>query len=251
MTTPLLATWTRTAYTADGTTIECYRKGTGPGVIVLHELPGLIPAVIAFGEEVVASGFTVVMPDLFGTPGRPPTAGHFAQALGRICVRREFTLVAMGRTTPLAGWLRALARDLHAELGGPGVGCIGMCFTGGFALAMMVDAPVVAPVVAQPANPGPIGRKRSADLGLAPADLAAVKAKVDGGCPVMGLRYTEDPLVGTRFETLRRELGDGFFAVEFPGREHSVLATHRRQDGVDRVLDFLRDRLMPADQIGG
>lgn len=240
----------RTAYQGDGITHDVYRKGGGPGVIVIHEAPGLIPEVIAFGEEVVADGFTVLMPVLFGTPGRPPTGGHFARAIAQICVSREFTLLATGRTAPIAGWLRALARQLHADLGGPnatpGVGVIGMCFTGGYALAMMVGAPVVAPVLSQPASPAALGARRAADLGLSPADLAAVREKVDAGCPVLGLRYRDDPAVGTRFDTLRRELGDNFTAVEFPGKQHSVLTVHRQQEGVDRVLAFLHERLDPA-----
>lgn len=243
----LLASWTRSAYTAAGATHDIYRKGSGPGVIVIHEAPGLIPEVIAFGEEVVAAGFTVVMPVLFGTPGRPATPGHFAAAIAQICVSREFTVLATGKTAPIASWLRALARHLHDETGGPdaapGVGVVGMCFTGGYALAMMVDAPVVAPVLSQPANPAPLGSRRAADLGLSPQDLAIVRDKVDAGCPVLGLRYVDDPAVGTRFDTLRRELGANFTAVEFPGRKHSVLTVHRQQDGVDRVLAFLHDRL--------
>ncbi len=67
----LLDTWSRSDHTADGVTHPTYRKGTGPGVIVIHEIPGLTPEVIGFGEEVVAAGFTVVMPHLFGKPEEP------------------------------------------------------------------------------------------------------------------------------------------------------------------------------------
>ena len=95
------------------------------------------------------------------------------------------------QTAPIAGWLRAPARALHAELGGPGAGAIGMCLTGGIALAMMADAPVVAPVLAQPASPMAIGKRRAADLNLSPADLSAVRRKAAAGCPVLGLKYEE------------------------------------------------------------
>jgi dienelactone hydrolase len=118
-----------------------------------------------------------------------------------------------------------------------------MCLTGGFALAMLADAPIAAPVLAQPASPAPVGRARRADLGLSPADLEAVKAKAAAGCQVLGLRYESDPAVGTRFDTLRRELGDNFIAVEFPGRRHATLTEHRQQEGVDRVLAFLEEKL--------
>ena len=166
--------------------------------------------------------------------------------MAKLCVSREFTVFALGRDHPVAGWLRSLARSLHEELGGPGVGAVGMCFTGGYALAMLADAPIAAPVLAQPSMPAAIGKKRGADLGLNPADLASVKAKVNAGCQVLGLRYADDPAVGTRFDTLRRELGDNFIAVEFPGRKHATLTVNRQQEGVDRVLDFFDAKLRPS-----
>ena len=96
------------------------------------------------------------------------------------------------------------------------------------------------------ASPVPVGRARRADLGLGPADLDAVRAKVAAGCQVLGLRYVGDPAIGDRFDTLRREFGDNFLAVEFPGRKHSTLTEHRRQEGVDRVLAFLDEKLKPG-----
>ncbi len=243
----LLDTWTRGEHTAQvngsATTHPTYRKGTGPGVVVIHEIPGPTPEVIGFGEEVVAAGFTVVMPHLFGTPGRPADVGHVARAARQVCVSAEFTKLRTGVTTPVASWLRSLSRDLHAELGGPGVGAVGMCFTGGFALAMMVDDSVVAPVLAQPSAPFPLGRRRGADLNLSPADLETVKQRAAAGCQVLGLRYRQDVAVGTRFERLTREFGEDFIRVEFEGRKHATLTAHRQQEGVDRVLAFLAEKL--------
>lgn len=238
-----LGTWTSGSHTADGVTHPTYRKGSGPGVIVIHEIPGITPAVLEFAEDVVTRGFTVVMPSLFGRPGAGATVLESVRSIAGICVSREFTMFALGRTAPVAGWLRSLARELHQELDGPGVGAVGMCLTGGYALAMLADAPVAAPVLAQPASPAPLGKARRADLGLSPGDLAAVKAKVAAGCQVLGLRYEGDPAVGTRFDTLRRELGENFIAVEFPGRKHSTLTEHRQQEGVDRVLSFFEQKL--------
>lgn len=236
----LLDSWQRSSHSADGLTFDTYRKGSGPGVVVIPEIPGPTPKVIGFCEEVVAAGFTVVMPVLFGTPETPSTAGSALKSIANVCVRREFTKLATGVTSPVAGWLRSLARELHEELGGPGVGALGMCFTGGFALAMMVDAPVVAPVVSQPSVPFAVGKKRAADVNLSPEDLACVK-KSD--LPVMGLRYKGDPMVGTRFDTLQELLGDRFIRVEFDGKQHSVLTEHRQQEGVDRVLEFFQQQL--------
>lgn len=239
----LLDSWTAGRHTADAVTHPTYRKGTGPGVIVVHEIPGLTPEVIGFAEEVVAAGFTVVLPHLFGTPEAPMSPGSIAKVLPKVCVSREFTTMATRRTSPVATWLRSLARSLHEELGGPGVGALGMCFTGGFALAMMVDDAVAAPVLAQPSLPFPVGRRRAADLNLSPADLADVRARAAGGCQVLGLRYAGDPAVGTRFDTLTRELGDAFIRVDLEGKGHSTLTEHRSQEAVDRVLAFLSDRL--------
>jgi len=226
----LLDSWTRGEHTADGVTHPTYRKGTGPGVVLIHEMPGLTPSVIGFGEEVVAAGFTVVMPSLFGTPEAPMSAGNVLKVLPRACVSREFTTMALGETSPVAVWLRSLARSLHEELGGPGVGALGMCFTGGFALAMMVDTSVAAPVLAQPSLPFPVGRK-------------AVRERAAAGCQVLGLRYRKDPAVGTRFDTLTREIGDAFLRVELDGKAHSTVTEHRSQEAVDRVLAFFGEKL--------
>ncbi len=236
--------WTRGEHTASGVAHPTYRKGAGPGVIVISEIPGITEDVIAFAQEVVDQGLTVVLPHLFG---KVPSSDSPIAAMGSLrqaCVNREFNKLRLHQTSPIADWLRSLARDLHAELGGPGVGALGMCFTGGFALAMMVDDSVAAPVLAQPSLPFPIGKARAADLNLSSADLAKVKERAAAGCQVLGLRYSSDMAVGTRFDTLTQEIGDAFLRVEFPGRKHSTLTAHRQQEGVDRVLAFFREKLL-------
>ena len=142
-----LESWTLGSHTADGITHPTYRKGSGPGVIVIHEIPGITPAVLAFGEDLVAQGFTVVMPSLFGRPGAGSTVLETVRSIAAVCVSRELTMFALGRTTPVATWLQSLARELHGELGGPGVGAVGMCLTGGYALAMLAGAPVARRVL--------------------------------------------------------------------------------------------------------
>lgn len=238
-----LAGWDESTFTADGKTYPIFRKGVGPGVIIVHEIPGITPKVQAFADEVVGAGFTVVMPSLVGTPGAAMSVGAVAKVVAKVCISSEFNTWASNRTSPIIGWLRALAKDLHAELGGPGVGALGMCFSGGFALAMMVDGHIAAPVLSQPSMPFSVTKSLGADLNLSPADLTAVKERVAAGCPVLGLRYASDKAVGTRFDTLRRELGDGFLAVELPGKGHSVVTEHRDEDSVQRVLAFFHERL--------
>lgn len=239
--------WTRGSFTHSGFTRDTHRAGNGPGVIVVHEIPGLTPNVMRFAREVVAAGFTVVMPDLIGTPGRAVSAAYNVSSMAKLCVAAEFSTWATNQTSPIVAWLRALGAELHTELGGPGIGAVGMCFSGGFALAMMVDERMVAPVLSQPSLPFAISKRRGADLNLSPADRLAVQRRAKDGCQVLGLRFKGDRLVGTRFESLKRLLGDAFIAIELESQnvtDHSVLTEHRDEASVARVLDFFREKLL-------
>ena len=238
--------WDHSAFTHDGVTHETYRKGSGPAVVVVHEIPGITPKVLEFAERVVAQGFTVVMPLLVGEVGRKPSGSYIASSMRKICISREFTTMAMHKTSPIISWLRALARQMHSEVGGVGVGAVGMCFSGGFALGMMVDDIMVAPVLSQPSMPFAVGSNRSADLNLSPSDEARIVERAQAGCQVLGLRFTGDKLVGTRFDSLRELLGDAFVAVEFESttkQDHSVLTEQIQEEGVTRVLEFLKLKL--------
>jgi dienelactone hydrolase len=256
-----LAGFTESTHTYDGMTRSVFAAGAGPAVIVIHEIPGLHPGVAAFAQRVVDAGFSVRMPSLFGTPGREISAGYTIETLARACVAKEFAAFALDRTSPVIGWLRQLAVEAHAECGGPGVGAVGMCFTGGFALGMMVDDTMLAPVLSQPSLPFPVSPARRRSVGISDVDLARVKERAAGGACLMGLRFTEDMAVpDARFATLRRELGDAFIAVEIdsskgnahdiPRAAHSVLTEHfvdepghPTRDALDRVLAFFGERL--------
>ena len=198
---------------------------------------------------------------LFGDPGRPPTGGYALQSLAPACISREFSAFALKRTSPITMWLRELAAAEHERCGGPGVGAVGMCFTGGFALAMMVDDVLLAPVLSQPSQPFPIGKRHKADVGISDADLARVKERTEAGQCLLGLRFTNDPFCfEQRFESLRRELGDKFIAVEIdsapgnpyghPKSAHSVLTHHLVDEpgtptraALDQTLAFFRELL--------
>lgn len=241
-----IAGWDHLSFTHEGVTHPTWRKGTGPVVIVVHEIPGVTPNVIEFAERVVNEGFTVVMPLLVGEVGRGPSGAYIAQSMAKVCISREFTTMAMHKTSPIISWLRALAQQLHAEVGGIGVGAVGMCFSGGFALGMMVDDILIAPVLSQPSLPFAIGGSRAADLNLSESDQARVVERAQAGCQVLGLRYTGDKLVGTRFATLHKLLGEAFIAVEFAStskQDHSVLTEQIQPEAVERVLQFLHDKL--------
>jgi dienelactone hydrolase len=245
--TDVLDGWRVGEFTAAGLTRPTYRRGEGPGVIVIHEIPGVTPLVTRFANEVVDRGFTVVMPSLVGTPGKAPSNAYAMQQMAKVCIAREFTSFALNQTSPIIAWLRALARNLHQEVGGPGVGAVGMCFSGGFALGMMVDDIMLAPVLSQPSMPLPIGKARGADLNLSPDDAAAIAERAAAGCQVLGLRFTGDKLVGDRFASLRELLGDAFIAVELPSSkatDHSVLTEQRDEQSVARVLDFFVEKLL-------
>jgi len=251
-------------FTHDGTTRTVYRRGSGPGVIVMHEIPGIHPTVIRFANWVVDAGFTVFMPDLIGTAGKPVTIPYGLTSMFTACIRREFSVLAAHASSPITDWLRALCRKAHAELGGPGVGAIGMCLTGNFALAMMMEPALIAPVLSQPSLPFPLDAERRAALHVSPEELENLRSRAAAGCSVLGLRFTEDPLVPPeRFATLRRELGDRFEAIEIdsavsrpsrnPAGPHSVLTEdlidkegHPTIAARDRVLAFFRERLLPG-----
>src|SRR5881394_2694496 len=100
-------------------TRKVFRRGAGPCVIIIHEMPGLHPLVVRFADHVAAAGMTVFLTSLFGDPGRPVSLSYaLGTMLRTICIRREFNVWANGRSSPIVEWLRALARRAHAECGG-------------------------------------------------------------------------------------------------------------------------------------
>ena len=238
--------WVKGSFTSATLTRDTYRKGSGPVVLVVHEIPGITPAVERFANDVVDAGFTVVMPNLVGTAGQTVSGKYIASSMLKVCISKEFTNMALQKTSPIISWLRALARSLHTEVGGKGVGAVGMCFSGGFALGMMVDDIMIAPVLSQPSMPFTVGKTRGADLNLSPDDALVVAQRAADGCQVLGLRFTQDKLVGTRFDSLRNLLGDAFIAIELPSqspKDHSVLTEQRDEDSVQRVLEFFKEKL--------
>ena len=107
---------------SNGRTHDVYRTGAGPAVIVIHEIPGITPLVAEFGRKIAARGMTAVLPDLLGTPGRPVSFPYVLSSFARTCVSKEFTLLALDKTSPVVDYLRELAKHEHEACGGPGVG---------------------------------------------------------------------------------------------------------------------------------
>jgi dienelactone hydrolase len=256
-----LSDFARVERTYEGRTRTVYRLGTGPAVIVIAEIPGITPDVAGFARKVAAIGCTAVVPHLFGTPGKEESTGEVLKTFVHGCISREFSTLALGRTSPIVSWLRALAADEHERCGGPGVGAVGMCFTGGFALAMAVDDRMLAPVLSQPSLPFPVSARHKRSIDCSAADLAVVKQRcATEGLQVLGLKFKSDRMSpGERFAFLREELGDGFVADELDdedarpdaGPPHSVLTRHlvdepgtRTRAALDQVLDLFRAKLL-------
>jgi len=243
----------------DGHMKRVYRKGEGPPVIVIHEMPGITPLVARFGRRVADQGYTVFMPSLFGIDGkRPRSKLDYLPSFAQVCISRQFALFAENRSGPVVDWLRALARSVHKEIGGRGVGVVGMCLTGNFALTMAVDPEVMAPVLAQPSLP--LCRKRGHAVNASPETLKAVRDRhSEDGLKVIGLRFEGDGMCPPeRFETLQRVLGPAFEPIELKdssartGRSnpHSVLTDELidsegepTRAALDRVLGYFEERL--------
>ncbi|MDR3418670.1 MAG: dienelactone hydrolase family protein [Nevskia sp.] len=235
-----------------------YKRGGGPGVVVIHELPGLSDACIGLADEIAAQGFTVYLPLLFGKPGEWKTLKYLAY----VCVSREFHLLANCGSSPVVDWLRALCRKARAECPGKGVGAIGMCFTGNFAISLMADDEVLAPVASQPSQPMPLSGELRRHPGVSSADLErAVARSREQGVELMCLRFSSDPYVPReRYEALRQTFGPAFRAIEIdssPGnphgissRAHSMLTHHfvdrqghPTREARDRVIAFFKEKL--------
>ena len=245
---------------ADGPwTRDVYRRGAGPAVVVIHEIPGLHPLVIRFADRIVAEGMTAYLPVLFGEPGRPVSSGYVMNSMFEtLCVRREFNVWRTGRSSPIVAWLRALAKRAHGECGGRGVGAVGMCFTGGFALAMMTEPAVVAPVLSQPSMPAAVFSKaRAESMDASPEEISCAKRRFESeDLSMIALRFRSDKAVpDARFETLKREFGERCERIELADADaapsdrapHSVLTIHLREDGPtkaaeQRVIAFLKAR---------
>ena len=257
-----LTGWACEPFSAAGFTHDVFRKGSGPGVVLIPEMPGVHPGVLALGNYLVDNGFTVVIPSLYGTPGAPAVRAGMVPVLLRGCVAKEFAALATNRERPVANYLRALARETNATTPGKGVGVIGQCFSGGFALAAAVDDSVLAPVLSQPSVPLALTSRQKRDPGVSEREMKVIeKRAAEEGLCALGLRFSGDPMApGERFRTLKDRLGDAFEVIEIdsaPGNAggfgrmaHSVLTLEVREtEGQPaymarrRVVEFLKERL--------
>jgi dienelactone hydrolase len=240
--------------------------GAGPAVIVMTEMPGISPHVARFSRWVRDAGFTVYMPSLFGRDGAVPNVEEGAAVFQRACVSAEFRAFAADESSPVTSWLRSLARLAHGECGGPGVGAIGMCFTGNFALTMMLESSMLAPVLSQPALP----LDDPAGIEIAPDELVAVRERLErDDLTVMAYRFKGDRFCkAQRFAAYSEALGERFVARVLPdtaanpasppffeevvASPHSVVTAHLIDEAGqptiaarDEILSFFANRLAP------
>jgi dienelactone hydrolase len=247
--------------------------GRGPAVIVMTEMPGISPQVARFARWVRGAGLTAWMPSLFGRDGAVPQAEEGIAVLRRACVSAEFRAFAANESSPVASWLRALARHAHAECGGPGVGAIGMCFTGNFALSMMLEPAVLAPVLCQPSMP----LDDEGALESPPDELATVRLRLEReALEVRAYRFAGDRFcTAQRFAAYSAALGDRFEGRVLPDAAaattdlppffehvikgaHSVVTVHLVDEAGsptlaarDDILAFFRQRLRPSPAAAG
>jgi dienelactone hydrolase len=254
----------RRTVTLDDIAKVVHVAGTGPAVVVMTEMPGISPQVARFSRWVRDAGFTVYMPSLFGRDGAVPNVEEGAVTFRRACVSAEFRAFAANESSPVTVWLRSLARLVHDECGGRGVGAIGMCFTGNFALTMMLEPAMLAPVLAQPALP----LDDPAGIEIAPDELGAVRRRLEReDLTVMAYRFAGDRFCkAERFAAYSEALGDRFIARVLPdsaanpdpppffehvvASPHSVVTAHLIDEAGqptiaarDEILSFFAHRL--------
>jgi dienelactone hydrolase len=227
-------------------------------VIVMAEMPGIYGLVVDFARRVRDAGFTVWMPHLFGEVGRAPSTGYLLKSMARTCISREFAAFSANRSSPVVDWLKALSAHVHPICGGKGVGAIGMCFTGNFALSMMVEPSMLAPVLAQPSLP----LAQKGGMHISKDDLRCVKDRLDKeDLTVLAYRFDGDRFCqAERFFDYAAALGDRFRATVLADESastvsgtppHSVVTMHLidaegepTRAAVDEILAFYKHRLL-------
>jgi dienelactone hydrolase len=228
---------------------------------VVHEIYGFTPTPARLCRWFRDAGLRVYAPILLGTPDATNKEAIDPLRILSLCISREFNMLAANRSSAVTDWLRGLARLAHAECGGPGVGAVGLCLTGGFALSMAIDPAVLAPVMGEPSLP----MLNPAAIDISPSELDVVRRRtVSEGLRVRSYRFEGDTFCRPeRFATLRRELGEAFIGVEVPDAcgnpegmraqgkpPHGVMTTdlidaagEPTRQAVDEVIALFREKL--------
>jgi dienelactone hydrolase len=227
---------------------DVYRHGSGPPVVIIQELPGIGPETLRLADEFVDRGFEVVLPHLFGPLEKTSIGGNLLRVF---CMRREFHLFASNRSSPIVDWLRALCRNIKAQGQYKGVGVIGMCLTGNFAISLMGDDSVLAAVSSQPSMP----LVKASQLHMSAADITAIRQRIDATAPMHAYRFDGDPMCNAaKFRAIDETFNDeGITRVvthTLPGKGHSVLTLdfvdatgHPTRAALDEILAYFAAQL--------
>ena len=223
---PLMQSYVKSQFTAstrfdDSICHDIYEKGTGPVIVLIQELPGIGKSTLRLTDKLVAQGFKVVLPHLFGPIGSTSIIGNTVRAF---CMRKEFHLLKNHGDSPVVDWLKALCRQVKEDNQVDGIGVIGMCLTGNFAISLMADDSVLAAVASQPSLPA----FNNNVIQLDRRDIDKIKDKIDCSQPIHALRFAKDPMCSAkRFKAIDVLLNEpDKQRVEFtevPGLGHSVL----------------------------
>jgi dienelactone hydrolase len=252
-----ISDYTKTVFTAEtreGRSVshDIYHRGSGSPVVLIQELPGIGQETLALADRLVDAGHEVVMPHLFGPIGRTSIGGNLVRVL---CLRKEFSVLAASRSSPIVDWLRLLCRDVRQSRGVAGVGVIGMCLTGNFAISLIADDSVLAAVASQPAMPF----FKQGALHMSAKDVTDVRNALDEKGAMQVLRFEDDPLcTSEKSECIHTVFNDGgakrIDEITLPGKGHSVLTLdfvdeegHPTRAALEKVLAYFNRRLTSAD----
>ena len=226
---------------------DIYEKGTGPVIVILQELPGIYADTLKFADKMVAAGFRVVLPHLFGPLGKFAIGRNVARLF---CVRREINIFARNQSSPVVEWLKALCRDARERYEVSGVGVIGMCLSGNFAISLMADDSVLASVASQPSLP--LFSQKS--LHMSDADIAAVSQRLDSRGPMLSFKFEGDKLcTQAKFDAIDSAFNrdkERIKLTQIPGNKHALLTAHfiegensPTQQVLTEVIAYFSDKL--------
>ncbi len=228
-------------------TFDVYTKGEGPVIVLIQELPGIGMETIRLADRFVEKGFRVVMPHLFGPLGRLSFAGNIARIF---CMRREFSIFAKNKSSPIVEWLKALCQDCRDKYNVSGVGVIGMCLTGNFAISLMADDAVLASVASQPSLP----LFSQSSLHMSDEEIAKVRERLEEHGPMLAYRFKGDVLcTKSKFDALDKAFNEGKECVKLntlKGNKHAILTVHfsnregsPTEEALGEIFEYFSEKL--------
>ncbi len=232
----------------DNITHDIYSRGDGPPVVLIQELPGIGCETLRLADKLIQAGFSIVLPHLFGPLEKTSTGGNLLRVM---CMRREFALFSANKSSPIVDWLRALCANIKASREAKGVGVIGMCLTGNFAITLVGDDSVLAAVSAQPAMPF----HKQAALHMSADEVDQARQGLDRNGPMLGFRFEGDKLsTAAKFacihDAFNNDDSERVRLCTLPGNGHSVFTLdfvdeqgHPTHEALGEVIQYFTDKL--------